>query len=859
MIRAFCFVIIIGVLTSCQNKELLQEGVSLELAEYRKGLYSNIHYDLDLDLTKSLEAPVSGIMTLKFDHLSPDENVILDFRGNAENIKNIYFKNESVKWRIKNSHIIITPPNEATETQEYRIHYTADPEALHSKTGLVYTLFVPDKASRLMPCFDQPDLKAAFELTLTIPKSWKAVSNGSEISRECTDKSCKVRFEPTKPISTYLMAFAAGAFKTETRPLDSLRTATMFYILEDEATVAQNLDAIFDLHTTSLKWLETYTTIDYPFEKFDWVLIPSFQYGGMEHPGSIFYNAERLMLPANPSFTQLQGRANLIAHETAHMWFGDLVTMKWFDDVWLKEVFANFLAAKIVNPMFPDTDHALRFFLSHHISAYEVDRTRGTHSIRQELPNLIDAGNLYGPIIYQKAPVAMNQLELALGAEKFQEALIEYLQTYAHGNATWDDLVSILDTYSEDINLVFWSNMWIKNAGMPSFFIKDISGESGKQFELFQFNNDNPSNWWPQTFNVAVGTKDTIVEVPVNLRSRRSDILKLDSLEGFLYLVSNANGAGYGYFQMGQGSMDYLSKNLYTLGKPIYRGMVMAHLWEAVLNKRFSLTAYFDLLLEGANAETEPVVLEYCLGRIETIFNRIMTDSQRMARSAGLESVLIHNLTQRQDPGIRASFYKTLRRVAIGDNGIKVLEGVLKNEIEVGDFEFSEEDRLKAGFIIALHRGEEGLQLLDQLKDELKDEHKKERLEYMKMALSPDPELRKSFFYALEDHRNRKQEAWVLEALGYLHHPMRQDASREFIGPSIEWLPDIQRTNDIFFPKRWIETTLMQYSDPEAGDTVREFLYRNPRFPAHLKRILLESSDLMFRVEGLHAKDGDLQ
>ena len=162
----------------------------------------------------------------------------------------------------------------------------------------------------------------------------------------------------------------------------------MFHRETDAAKVARNRDAIFDLHARALAWLEDYTSIPYPWGKFDFVLIPSFQFGGMEHAGAILYNASGLMLDESATQNQLLERASVIAHETAHMWFGDLVTMRWFNDVWMKEVFANFMAAKIVNPSFPEVNHELRFLLAHHPAAYQVDRTPGPIPIRQPLANL---------------------------------------------------------------------------------------------------------------------------------------------------------------------------------------------------------------------------------------------------------------------------------------------------------------------------------------------------------------------------------------------------------------------------------------------------------------------------------------
>src|SRR5262245_23629537 len=149
------------------------------------------------------------------------------------------------------------------------------------------------------------------------------------------------------------------------------------------------------------------------------------------------------MLDESATQNQLLERASVIAHETSHMWFGDLVTMKWFNDVWMKEVFANFMAAKIVNPSFPTINHELRFLFQNYPAAYEVDRTEGANPIRQELANLNDAGSLYGAIIYQKAPIVMRQLERLVGPAAFQDGLREYLKGHSLGNANWSDILTV--------------------------------------------------------------------------------------------------------------------------------------------------------------------------------------------------------------------------------------------------------------------------------------------------------------------------------------------------------------------------------------------------------------------------------
>ena len=304
---------------------------------------------------------------------------------------------------------------------------------------------MPARARLAFPVFDQPDLKARWTLTLEHPAKWQSAANGAELSRTTDgDRVDRDSSPRPQPLPTYLVAFVAGDFKVETAERNG-RTFRMFHRETDAAKVARNRDAIFDLHARALDFLEHYTAIPYPFGKFDFVAIPAFQFGGMEHAGKILYNASGLMLDESATQNQLLGRASVIAHETAHMWFGDLVTMRWFNDVWMKEVFANFMAAKIVNPSFPNVNHELRFLLSHYPAAYEVDRTPGANPIRQPLDNLNEAGSMYGAIIYQKAPIVMRHLEALLGDDDFRDGLREYLKAHAFGNATWSDLIAVLD------------------------------------------------------------------------------------------------------------------------------------------------------------------------------------------------------------------------------------------------------------------------------------------------------------------------------------------------------------------------------------------------------------------------------
>jgi aminopeptidase N len=438
-------------------------GVSLELARHRAATISQINYQLRFSIPPDQEQDIDGSIVVSFDLNDASVPVQLDFRESMDKIMSIVSNGSASDYRFTNEHIVIPNDELVVGRNLVEIKFVAGSSSLNRNPEFLYTLFVPDRARTAFPLFDQPDLKATYELTLEIPGDWTAMANAPLAAIVEDESTATYRFRKSDLISSYLFSFVAGKFETVTRDIGD-RTLTMLHRETDEEKVARNIDDIFALHAAALDWLENYTGIDYPYQKFGFALIPAFQYGGMEHVGAIQYRASSLFLDEAPSDTRLLGRAGLIAHETAHMWFGNLVTMEWFNDVWTKEVFANFMAAKIVNPGFPDINHDLNFLVRHYPSAYSVDRTAGANPIRQYLPNLNEAGQMYGAIIYNKAPIMMRKLERIIGEDMFRDGMQQYLQTYSFSNATWPTLIEILDGKSDE-DLRVWSEDWVNIAG----------------------------------------------------------------------------------------------------------------------------------------------------------------------------------------------------------------------------------------------------------------------------------------------------------------------------------------------------------------------------------------------------------
>jgi aminopeptidase N len=834
-------------------------GISEELANDRAAMISALHYDLEFQIPESKSEAVRGRETIRFTLRAPHP-IVLDFDQPRNRVLGLSVAGQKVEFQFSSGHFIV--PASATRAGENAIdvQFIAGDEALNRSDDFLYTLFVPARAHLTFPCFDQPNLKARFKLVLTVPDNWQAVSNGAELRRTPGSAGAvehSIDFAESRPLPTYLFAFAAGKFSVETAERNG-RTFRMFHRETDAAKVARNREALFDLHARALAWLEDYTGIPYPWGKFDFVLIPSFQFGGMEHPGAIFYNASSLLLDASATQNQLLNRAATIAHETSHMWFGDLVTMRWFNDVWMKEVLANFMAAKIVNPSFPEVNHALRFLLEYYPPAYDVDRTAGANPIRQQLANLNEAGTLYGNIIYDKAPIAMRQLEMIVGETGFRDGLRQYLKNYSYGNATWLDLVQTFEARHRGI--AAWSHAWVELRGRPQFSANMRFGQDGRISELLLEQHDplGRGTVWPEQLDLVLGFAGRVQHIPVLIDGAATRVREARGNERPQYVLANGGGVGYGLFLLDNDTLRYLLNHLEEISDPLVRGSAWVDLWENLLeaagrgrqekDARITPGAFLDLASRALPRETDIQNTERILGDVSHAFWQFLPSQERSSRAPALESLLRAGIARGKTPTEKSAYFNTFRDIALTPEGLAWLERLWKREEKIDGLPFAESDEINMALELAVRAVPGWAQVLETEHDRIANPDRKARFAFVMPALSADPEIRRQAFERLRNVENRRHEAWVLESLRYLNHPLRADDARGFIQPSLELLPEIQRTGDIFFPKRWMDATLWGQRSPAAASIVRDFLARNPHLPRRLQWIVLSSSDDLFRA-----------
>ncbi|OCX51467.1 aminopeptidase [Mucilaginibacter sp. PPCGB 2223] len=829
----------------------VETGVSRALADYRKEHISGVTYNLDLVIPENKTEDISATETLAFKYTPAGQPLQIDFKEDPARIKTITVNGKETVLNFSKEHIIIDPKQLFAGGNTISFIFLAGNGALNRNDDYLYALFVPDRARTVFPCFDQPNLKAVFTLSLKVPEGWTSLANGKTVSSPV--KGYHV-FAPTDTLSTYLFSFAAGKYRSVTADAGKLHPEFL-YRETDPAKINQSTDAIFKAHTDAVNFLENWTTIPFPFQKMGFAGIPDFQFGGMEHPGVVLYKASSLFLDASATQEQIIARLNLIAHETSHMWFGDLVTMDWFNDVWMKEVFANFMADKITGSLMGKETFDLKFLTDHFPAAYGVDRTPGANPIRQNLANLKDAGSMYGNIIYHKAPIMMRQLELLMGADAFQKGVREYLKTYAYSNATWPDLIKILGKYTTQ-DLRTWNDIWVNLPGRPVFNYS-MSLRNGKisHFVLIQHAEHGLTRTWPQSFEVTLYWGLTSKTVTVNMNSGVAALKEFIGQKAPSFIVFNSGGEGYGLFPTDPD----LYNSLADIQSPLQRTSAYIAMYENMLAGRYTKPgALLNTFIKALDIEKEEMSLRLISGYISSIYWQFITPKLREKVNPALESSLWTAMQNQTSANNKKILFNAYQSIYLSQQATSTVYNVWKDRQPPAGVKLSEEDYTGMAFSLAL-RDNADTTILTQQYNRITNPDRKKRFEFIRPALSPDAKVRDEFFASLTDLKNRAKEANVLTALNYLHHPLRQAASIKYLPRSLEMLQTIQVTGDIFFPQSWLASTFGSYQSPEAARIVNEFLAKHPSYNEKLKDKILQATDNLNRAIKLLPKNAAVE
>ncbi|HVX16426.1 MAG TPA: M1 family metallopeptidase [Acidimicrobiales bacterium] len=487
------------------------------------------------------------------------------------------------------------------------------------------TQFESTDARRAFPCWDEPDFKASYAITLVVPDDQFAISNAAEIGREpAGDGKVRVTFAETMVMSTYLVAFVVGPFEA-TEPVDAggvpLRVVT---------PIGQGHLAPFALEIGefALRHFTEYFGVPYPGDKVDLVAIPDFAFGAMENLGCITFRETALLIdPARATQPELERVADVVAHELAHMWFGDLVTMKWWNGIWLNEAFATFMETVAVDEFRPEWDRWTTFGLSR-TAAYDTDSLGATRAIEYPVHSPDDAEGMFDVLTYEKGCSVVRMLEQYLGAAEFRAGIRDYISTHAYANTETGDLWDALEAATgEPVRRV--ADSWIFQGGHPEVSVG--LSRDGTTIALgqrrFRYLGGDDGERWAVPVLTRIGQAD-------GTTTDRRDLLDGDHLDVRLdqpaaWVVANAGGHGFYRVRYGGDLLARLTGEALTGLSPLERYNLLDDAWAASLA---GSTGVGDLvgLLHGFVSEDDVNVWRRIVGILGGL-NRICPDASRAA------------------------------------------------------------------------------------------------------------------------------------------------------------------------------------------------------------------------------------
>ncbi|MEU3936853.1 aminopeptidase N [Streptomyces sp. NPDC029044] len=494
------------------------------------------------------------------------------------------------------------------------LHRFVDPE---DGEVYLYTQYEPADARRVFTNFEQPDLKAPYRFEVRAPEGWTVWSNGAG---EQTDGVW--RFAETKPISTYITCVVAGPYHyvtdSYTRTLSDGTTLQIPLGALCRKGLAPYFDAddVFLVTKQGLDFFHDHFDYPYPFGKYDQAFVPEYNLGAMENPGLVTFR-EEFIFRGKVTQASYEGRANVILHEMAHMWFGDLVTMEWWDDLWLKESFADFMgefslvgATRFVNGW-------ITFANRRKAWAYRADQLPSTHPITADIRDLQNAKLNFDGITYAKGASVLKQLVAYVGEEAFLEGARRYFKRHAYGNTRLGDLLSVLEeTSGRDMSA--WSRSWLQTAGVNSLTPQVLLGADGRVEELAVVQEAAESHPELRPHRIAVGlyrvtdggTLERYGRVETDVDGARTVVAEPAGAEAPDLVLVNDDDLTYCKTRFDETSLATLREHLGSITDPLARALCWSALWNMTRDALLPARDFVDLVLRFGGRESEIGVVQ---------------------------------------------------------------------------------------------------------------------------------------------------------------------------------------------------------------------------------------------------------
>jgi aminopeptidase N len=577
------------------------------------------------------------------------------------------------------------------------------------------------------------------------------------------------------------------------------------------------------------------------------VLIPGFAYGGMEHAGATFLREESVLFRTAPTHSDHLGRDILLLHELTHQWFGDFTTMRWFDDLWLKEGFAQYMAYHALADLKPSENIWKRFYQGIKPGAYAIDSTKGTTPIYQDIANLKDAKSAYGAIVYSKAPGVIKQLAFVLGEENFRDGLRLYLKEHAYANAEWSDLVRALEQVSK-MPLQDWAAMWIRRRGMPQVdVVWSCDAQSRiERFSLTQHDVLDEGDVWPIAMRALLAYPNG---APTRLRIRfnteKTEVQEAISKPCPEFVFLNDQDYAYGRFLLDERSQKAVVERLGHVSDVFERTLLWGSLWDSVREAQLAPREFLELGLRLLPAETDEALAQSLTAHLTTGLHRYVSKDVRAQIVPRAETLAMDRMLQSESQDFRIIWFRGLRAIAESPRGRGAMKDLLSGKVTIPGVELRPLDRwtMVTSLIAQNDPGASAFLAAEQKRDSTGDGLK---YAYVAQAARPDGVTKQQYFNDYL-HDASRPEDWIEQSLGAFNYWNQPELTLPYLRPALDALPQIKRERKIFFVLGWLNAFIGGQSSEVAQAQVREFL-SGGSFDKDLRLKILEVSDELDRT-----------
>jgi aminopeptidase N len=616
-------------------------------AAARAARVHDVAYDLRFDLTGD-EETYEASAVVEFGFRSPDAPLFLDFTGhpirlvvNGQDVEPDHRHHRI--WlptaRLESRNRIELVYRNHFDTTGHGLHRFVDPE---DGEAYLYTNFEPFSAHRVLPCFDQPDVKASYRLAVTAPGEWAVISAEPARGIDVAAGRRAHTFPATSPFSSYLFSLVAGPFshiggRHGEVELGLFGRRSMQPELERAAeelleVTAQGLDYYVDLFGRP-----------YPFAKYDQLFVPEFNVGAMENVGAVTFH-DRLLFRDPPTYAQRLVRAEIVLHELAHMWFGDLVTMRWWDDLWLNETFATYLSYRCLADATRFTDAWQAFNGDMRPAAHRQDQLSTTHPVATTVEHTDQAIGNFDAITYEKGAAIIKQLVATIGEDAFRAGLRAYIARHAWGNATLADLLAALGE-AAGRPLDDWARLWLQSPSLNTIAV-DWSSREG-HIEAMQVRQSAPREHPTLRPHSSVlglvrrgdGGRFVVDPIPMRIDTASQSVPDAVGRPDPVFVYPDLGDHDYALVQLDPVSLAFALEQLPELPEPLLRQQVWSSLWEMVRGASLVSTEYLTAVRRFASAETDRALLQSILERAAEVIRRYVPEGR-----AGVEAGLLVDL-----------------------------------------------------------------------------------------------------------------------------------------------------------------------------------------------------------------------